>query len=240
MTAALAIVPDDASATLSPARSHLADHLAAIARAQADVDRASRPVARLREQVRVASEQLAAADAELAAIDVQHAARIRDAAKSGAAIEVGKPPVREKVEAAVESARRTKAAVERALAECAADLNVATAALRGVEGKGEPLMLAVLLEEHVPTIERWHQARAACIAAEAELLGLQDAIAAHGRDLQAKEAGRGIAWLREWEALRGAWQKEPVREIAPADIQAASNRWIAMLARLATDSAAAV
>jgi hypothetical protein len=240
--AAFAIVSDDRPATssaTSPARAALAEHHASIRKLKDEVERASRPVDRLREQSRVAGEQLAAAERELAALDRAHAQGIRDQARGGTPIELEKPAVREKAQGAVDGARRVCNAVQAALAECTAELSVATAALRGAEGMVGPIMLDVLLGEHGPSVARWQSARSAFIGTEAELLGLHHAIAQRGRDLEAQAPGRGVAWLREWERLRGAWLKQAVAEIA-GDIQAASARWSALLARLETDPNAAL
>jgi chromosome segregation ATPase len=242
MTAAanLAIVGDRPATHLSPARQALAAASASIGELKAAVARASRPAERLRQQTRAANEQVAAAEAELAAIDAQHAAAIRDAAKNDTAIELATPPAREKAEAAVERARRTRDAVARAVPECEQEVQRANLALQKAEAELDPLLLGVLLAEHGTTVQRWHEARAAFVAAEAELLGLQHAIAQRGRDLEARAPGRGVAWLREWERLRGLWQKEPLREAAGGDIQAASARWSALLARLRGDPSAAL
>lgn len=235
MTAALAIVSDDGSASLSPARRVLAEHLAAVAQAQSDLGRASHPVERLREQVCVAGEQLADAEADLAAIDARHAAAIRDQAKNGATIELGKPSASAKAEAAVEAAQRTCNAVRAALADCEADANAASKVLRAKQAQTDALILAVMEEEFATALARRNAAGAAFVVAEAELWAIRELFGARGRGLEADT--EKTAWLRAGERARSV--RIPVMEATLAEIQAATDRWLAALTRMSAGDATA-
>ena len=95
-----------------------------------------------------------------------------------------------------------------------------------------------MLEEHAASVERWQNKRDVLIAAEAEMRGALAAVSARGRELQVQEPGRGTAWLRAWESAAEAWGKLAAKDLAPADIAAATARWQGLLARLASDAGA--
>ena len=232
---ALAAVADPSEDTLSPARRALADHLAMVARAKADLERATKPAARLREQLSAANQQLAAAEVDLAAVDAQHAAAIRDQARSGVEITSGKPPASANEEAALDRARRNVNAIRAALTECEGDVREASSALRNAEAQLDPLLLAVMLEQFDDGLQTRQRTFSEFCVAENEIRGLLDAVAARGRVLLEQGPEQGRAWLQAAEHLTLMYGK---LSSDVGDFRPASAKWTATLMRLATDASA--
>jgi hypothetical protein len=232
---ALAVVagkidPAAASATLSPARQALAKHSAELAKLAGEVERAGRPPARLRAELIMVDERLKAAEADRARVEAGYAATIAEAAKAGAATPLPKPPELEKSQAGSPRDRLAKAAIERALADCAAEMAAATAALRDAEVALDPLTLAVMIEEFDVAVQAWRLAHEHFSAADNQLRGLLDAIGAYGR---ARSPGQGHLWLQERERMGILAGKLPATPTGDFRINAA--KWSALLDQLASD-----
>lgn len=223
---------------LSPARAALADISRDIMRANAEVERAAVPVVRLKDQLLAATAQQQVAEAALAAIDEQHAAAIQEAAKSGAKINLTKPPTSEKAEAAVESARRVVASVRTALTACEAEAGAARVSLRDTTAKADQFVLGVIVEEIAVALDRLSRARTEYVAAEAEVFALIELPGEHGRSLPF-EAPNKTAWLLACTAAKEAYGKSLRPESTPAEVTSALARWRQALGRLALDPTAA-
>jgi hypothetical protein len=235
---ALAVVADPPAMPLSPARAALDQHLAAQAKLRTEIQRVEKPVTELRHRLAAAAADLGAAERDLAGAEAAHSAAIAKAAREGSTAPLPKAPVREELLEHIEEAKRNKAAVERALAECAADLNVATTALRGAEGTVGPLILGVVVEEFELVLQAWRQVHEHFSAVDNNLRGLLDAIGARGRAVCEKTPEEGRAWLAERERMSVLCGKLPSAPVG--DFRINSGKWSALLARLATDPAAAV
>lgn len=238
MTAAtaLTIVADHPAAYLSPARSQLADHLAALAKLQSEADRASAPVARLRDQLERANQQLASAEAHLAQIEAGHAAAIAEAAKAGSDAPA-KAPVREKALAQREATRRTKAAIEAALLECEGEHDRSTIAVRDAQVHTEAFVLAVMAEEHRTALARVARTFAEHDAALVEAEAIRTVIFERAQQLQHRAPEQANAVFVVGNAMLSEIDKASL--IPAANLRHTIAAWAATMARLAVDATAA-
>lgn len=224
------------SPALSPARAALANHLAHLVKLAAEVDRTSKPVDRLRQQLTEATAELGRAEVALNAIDAEHSARIAEAARlDGCSIE---PPNSTDAEVAVERARRNVNSVRMALDDCAQDQIKANSNLTAARAHFDQLALAILVEEHEAHLQVWAKARDAYHIAEINLIGLLQALGAHGRDLESSVPGSGIPWLRQLEKMQPPWHHLDhghVERGGPREVSAAASWWGAVLHRVKSD-----
>jgi chromosome segregation ATPase len=218
---------------LSPARQALQNHQQGLAELQSEVERVSKPVAWLRDKLSAATAELGHAEAELAQIDAQHAAAIAKAARENTDAP-SLPASSADAEGTLQRARRNCNSVRQAMTECEQDLQRANQNMESARSGFDQLVLGILVEEHSARLRTWQDASAACFAAEAALLALEQAIGERGRELHEKTGS--VAWLQKLEALR----KPIVAQdgLGPRDLAVASQRWGAVLHRLASDPSA--
>jgi hypothetical protein len=224
------------SPALSPARQRLANHLAHLGELAAEAERKSKPVEWCEAQVRKVTAELAEAEAALAAIDADHSARIVEAARRDSCS--AEPLESVEAESRVAHSRRNCNSVRTALEEVRQDQIRANANLTAAHTHFDQLALAILVEEHEAHLQHWARQRDAFYLAEIDLLGLQDAMGAYGRELQDKAPGAGIPWLQQLEKLRPPWHHLDhghVERGGPREVSAAASRWGAVLHRLKSD-----
>lgn len=232
MTAALSIVSDGTSTSLSPARRALAEHLATVAEAADRAARARSLCARVQDQFNAASAELQVVAEKISAFDDDRAGAIVHAAQQGTTAPTGKPSAREKLGHADEIARDNKTAVEAALRLCEAQASDASAALRVARGGTDQCVQAVLTEEHDAALARLEAAIAEREAAAAEVDAIHAATAERGAVERQKNPEAGHSWFVTADRMASSRDR---LHVPSADRRLAIVRWKNMLARLAHD-----
>lgn len=220
------------NANLSPARMRLAEHLESIPALGAEVARREAPVNRLKAELSRAAAELNELETYFGA---DHARSIAEAARSDDVLALQEAMAPGKSLLALETARRKKATIEAALAECGEEFGTAAAALAQKRAEMDSLLIAVLQEEHVAALARRERARQAYVDADIIALMLTKLFSEHGAPSIGSSLNFRSDWLRAGEraaeALSAALRAEP----SVAQVEEARRRWAWMLSRLPTD-----
>lgn len=94
------------------------------------------------------------------------------------------------------------------------------------------MKIEAVLKEHADAMARREAARAAFAEADADVIGLTNAIREEGGAHLPGAANYKVEWMRAAERASAALFKGLLPEASPAQIEAARARWKATLSRL--------
>jgi hypothetical protein len=231
--------PASKPATLSPARSALAQWQLHLTQLTALHEKASRPVARLQGLLKEAQVELAAAEAKQTQSDHLYAAEVAASVRAGDAVVLPPPPASVAIQNTIAQARASCTGFQLALLECHQDQAKAAEGLQHHRARGEDLLLGVLIEEADLRLRAFGEAYEKAVEAEESLQSVWEFIGEKGRDMESRQAGRGLTWLRALERLRNpAPNAKPLRQLDNRRIMQGAGQWGALVERLKTDPAA--
>jgi hypothetical protein len=225
--------------TLTPARAALAQWQAHMTQFTALHDKASRPVARLQGLLKEAQVELAAAEAKQTQSDHLYAAEVAASVRAGDAVVLPPPPASVAIQNQIAMARASCTGFQLALKECIEDQAKAAEGLQHHRARGEDLLLGVLLEEADLRLRAFGEAYEKSVEAEESLRSVWEFIGEKGREMESREAGRGLVWLRALERLRDpSPNAKSLRQLDNRRIMRGAGQWGALVKKLESDPGA--
>jgi hypothetical protein len=233
------VTPTPKPAALTPARTALAQWQAHLAEFTALHDKASRPVARLQGLLKEAQVELAAAEAKQTQSDHLYAAEVAASVRAGDAVVLPPPPASVAIQNTIAQARASCTGFQLALLECHQDQAKAAEGLQQHRARGEDLMLGVLIEEADMRLRAFGESYDKAVEAEESLRSVWEFIGEKGRDLESRQAGRGLTWLRALERLRDpSPNAKPLRQLDNRNVMRGAGQWGALVKKLESDPGA--